>query len=48
MRDGEQLEIRIPVPWSSEPVGIVCTGWRCILVVVAIIAIAAGAVALLS
>jgi hypothetical protein len=48
MQSGEQLEIKIPVPWSSEPVGIVCTGWRCTLVVVAITAIAAGTVFLLS
>jgi hypothetical protein len=41
MKDAEQLEIKIPVPWSSEPVGIVCTGWRCIFVV-AVIAAAAG------
>ncbi|NML08362.1 hypothetical protein [Sphingomonas sp. G-3-2-10] len=43
MKDAEQLEIKIPVPWSSEPVGIVCTGWRCIFVV-AVIAAAAGIV----
>jgi hypothetical protein len=31
MHDGDKLEIRIPVPWSAEPIGFIFSGWRCIM-----------------
>lgn len=40
MPDGDKLEINIPVPWSSKPIGLVFTGWRCIISLIAITSVA--------
>jgi hypothetical protein len=42
MNDQERLEIKVPVPWSGQPVRIVCTGWRCTVIVVSIAALTAA------
>lgn len=46
MKESEQIEVKIPVPWSSEPIGVLFSGWRCITL--AIIVMAAAAMILLS
>ena len=43
MNDGDKLEIRIPVPWSAEPIGFTISGWRCnifLIVVAALVLLA--------
>src|SRR5687768_14287473 len=47
MPDGDKLEIKVPIPWSSEPVGLVFSGWRCIMFLIAVVAVATVVLAML-
>jgi hypothetical protein len=41
MKASEQIEVKIPVPWSSEPIGVLFSGWRCIMLATIVTAVAA-------
>lgn len=47
MPSGDKLEIKIPIPWSSEPIGLVFSGWRCITFLIAVAAVATLVLAML-